>query len=151
MRRLAVLLLAATVLSAVAAVPSEAGQKKKKKQRSAETPYVGAALSAVGAGTACLMPPVGCGVFEVERGERFVELEIQDSGGQPVYASVYTFGYTDGTDSHDHICGTSDGPLALTPRLEELVVVIESTGGALAGCPGPPSAGTIVATFSNRL
>ncbi len=150
MRRLGVLLLMAAVLSALAAVPSEADQKKKKKERTAETGYVGPALGAAGAGVACSAPPVGCGVFEVKRGERFVQLEIQDALGQPVYASVYTFGYTDGTDTHDHICGASDDPLAMTRGLKELVIVIESTGGALAGCPGPPSAGTIVATFSNR-
>lgn len=150
MRRLGVLLLIAAVLSAVAAVPSEADQKKKKKkERTAETNYVGSNPGAVGAATVC-SAPVGCGVFEVKRGERFVHLEIQDGLGQPVYASVYTFGYTDGTDTHDHICGASDDPLAMTRGLKELVIVIESTGGALAGCPGPPSAGTIVATFSNR-
>lgn len=148
MRRLGILLLTAVMLSAVAAVPSAAEQKKKKKERTAETSYVGS--NPGGVGTVC-SAPVSCGVFEVKRGERFVELDIHDGLGQPVYASVYTFGYTDGSDSHDHICGATDDPLALTRGLKELVIVIESTGGALSGCPGPPSAGTIVATFSNRL
>jgi hypothetical protein len=148
MRRLTVLLLIATLLSAVVAAPSEAGKKKKK--RTAEASYVGSNVGVVSSGLACEAPPFACGVFEVKRGERFVELEIQDDLGQPVYASVYVFGYSDGSDTHDHICGTSDGPLAMTSGLKELVVVIESTGGVLSGCPGPPSAGTIVATFSNR-
>lgn len=150
MRRLAVLLLVGAMVSAIAALPSEAGQNKKKKERTAETNYVGSNPGAVGAGTVC-SAPVGCGVFEVKRGERFVDLEIQDGLGQPVYASIYTFGYTDGSDSHDHICGATDDPLTLNRGLKELVIVIELTGGALSGCPGPPSAGTIVATFSNRL
>lgn len=149
MRRLGVLFLVAVLVVGTGATPSEAG-KKKKKERTAEATYMSPALGVAGVGTACSVPPLGCGVFEVKPGERFVTLEIEDALGQPVYASVYVFGYTDGTDSHDHICGKSDQPLFLTPGLEELVVVVESTGGATNDCPGPPSAGTIVGTFSNR-
>jgi hypothetical protein len=141
--------LIAALTTAVVAAPSEAGKKKKK--RTAETNYVGSHLGVVPlVPDACVPPPLGCAVFEVKPGERFVDLEIQDDFGQPVYASVYVYGFSDGSETHEHICGTTEDPLALFSGLKQLMVVIELTGGVLSGCPGPPTEGTIAATFSNR-
>lgn len=146
MRRAGVLILLAAVLLASLAAPSSAGKKKKRKERTAEASYV---LGVAGWGTKCPAPPIGCAAFEVKPGERFVDLEIKDALGQPVYASVYVYGYTDGSDTHEHICGSSDEPLEMWPDVETLAVVIDVYGGVNEGCLAPATAGTVVATFSN--
>lgn len=128
---------------AAGAGASTAG-KLKKKQRTVEATYVGGPGVF---GVPC-PPPAGCVIFNVEPGERDVEIEIKDRSGQPIAASVYLYGYTDGFDDHEHMCGTS-GRLQLG-GVKSLVVVIDSVLGAMIACPGPATTGTVVATFSRR-
>ncbi|HEV3473554.1 MAG TPA: hypothetical protein VG408_10215, partial [Actinomycetota bacterium] len=88
-------------------------------------------------------------ILSVEPGEKFVSVEVTDAAGQPVWASVYNYGYSQGA-SHEHVCGASEEPIALSSGLEELVVVLtQTTGGATSPCIGPATAGTVTATFSN--
>ncbi|MGH2756611.1 MAG: hypothetical protein ACRDI3_02350, partial [Actinomycetota bacterium] len=86
----------------------------------------------------------------VEKGERFVSIDVQDRSGQPLWVSVYIYGYSDGTDTHEHVCGKSEDPLPINSGVEELVVITtQTTGGATNPCAGPATAGNVVATFSN--
>ncbi|MDQ4065405.1 MAG: hypothetical protein M3161_05100 [Actinomycetota bacterium] len=148
---LAVLISAALVNGLVGQLPGASAAKKKKKVERTETrTYVGATGVRGAADSACVGEPVGCVVFPIEPGERFVSVEVVDRAGQPVWASVYVHGYTDGTDVHEHVCGSSDRPFQLMSGLEELVVVTtQTTGGATNPCAGPATAGDVTATFSN--
>lgn len=147
---MAAALAAALLVVSVHAAPAEAGKKKKKVERVEERMYVGATGVRGASDSPCAGEPVGCVVFPVEAGERFVSIDVADASGDDVWASVYIYGYSDGSDVHEHVCGRSDGPLALTPGLEELVVITtQTTGGATNPCAGPATQGTITATFSN--
>ncbi|MDQ4023877.1 MAG: hypothetical protein M3217_00075 [Actinomycetota bacterium] len=134
----------------VQAGPAEAGKKKKKVERTEERQYVGATGVRGAQDSPCAGEPVGCVVFPIQPGERFVSLEVADAAGDDVWASVYVYGYSDGTDAHEHVCGSSESPLALTQGLEELVVITtQTTGGATNPCAGPATQGTVTAVFSN--
>lgn len=134
----------------VQAGPAEAGKKKKKVERAEERQYVGATGVRGAQDSPCAGEPVGCVVFPIEPGERFVSIDVADASGDDVWASVYIYGYSDGTDAHEHVCGSSEGPLALGKGLEELVVITtQTTGGATNPCPGPATQGTVTAVFSN--
>lgn len=153
--RTAVAAVAAVSLMAVVAVgtpAAEAGKAKKKKvERTAEATYVGATGVRGVQDSPCAGEPLGCVRFPIEPGERFVSLEVTDASGEDVWASVYIYGYSDGTDTHEHVCGKSDSPLALGAGVEELVVVItQTTGGATNPCAGAATQGTVTAVFSNR-
>lgn len=145
-------LLAVTVLLIVAMGASPAGAGKgKKKERTAEATYVGATGVRGVQDSPCAGEPLGCVRFPIEAGERFVKLEVADASGEDVWASVYIYGYSDGTDTHEHVCGKSDSPFAIGPGVEELVVVItQTTGGATNPCAGVATQGTVTAVFSNR-
>jgi hypothetical protein len=130
---------------------AEAAKKKKKRvERTAEAQYVGFSGFRGAVEGACDAPPVGCVILPVEKGERFVSVEVADSAGQPVWASVYTYGYSDPSTTHEHVCGASEEALAIAPGVTELVVVLtQTTGGATSPCVGPATVGTVAATFSN--
>ena len=146
MRRILVVLLVGTLLMSVAA-PMSAAKKKKRKERTAEATYVGGApTGGVDQSTPCVAE---CPRFEIKKGDRYVSLHLADASGQPVYASIYVNGYTDGGDAHEHACGETDIALPLRKGLTELVIVVEGSGGITAGCSGVPTSGTIHATFSN--
>ena len=86
----------------------------------------------------------------IEPGEKFVSVEVTDAAGQPVWASVYIYGYTEASTTHEHVCGVSEAPFALGPGVTELVVTLtQTTGGATSPCSGPTTTGTVAATFSN--
>ncbi|MDQ3963618.1 MAG: hypothetical protein M3277_06880 [Actinomycetota bacterium] len=135
----------------VGQLPDAAAGKKKKKrvERTAEAQYAGFSGFRGAAEGTCDTDGVGCVIMPVEPGERFVSVEVTDTAGQPVWASVYVYGYGEST-AHEHVCGTSERPFAMTWALEELVVVItQTTGGATSPCIGPATVGTVTATFSN--
>jgi hypothetical protein len=141
---------AALLVAGVGAVPAEAGKKKKKVERTEERQYVGATGVRGAQDSPCAGEPLGCVVFPIEPGERFVSVDVADASGDDVWASVYIYGYSDGTDVHEHICGSSEAPLALAKGLEELVVITtQTTGGVTNPCPGPATQGTVTAVFSN--
>ncbi|MDQ3915828.1 MAG: hypothetical protein M3323_10960 [Actinomycetota bacterium] len=135
----------------VQAGPAEAGKKKKKKvERTEERQYVGATGVRGAQDSPCVGEPVGCVVFPIQPGERFVSLDVADASGDDIWASVYIYGYSDGTDTHEHVCGSSEFPFALAQGLEELVVITtQTTGGVTNPCPGPATQGTVTAVFSN--
>ncbi len=129
--------------------PAIAG-KKKRVERVEERAYVGATGVRGVSDSPCVGEPVGCVVFPVEKGEKFVAIEVDDSSGEPVWASVYVYGYSDGTDAHEHVCGESEAPFKLASGVEEVVVITtQTTGGATSPCTGAATAGSVIATFSN--
>ncbi len=141
---------AALLAVGVQAGPAEAGKKKKKVERTEERQYVGATGVRGAQDSPCAGEPVGCVVFPIEPGERFVSIDVADASGDDVWASVYNYGYSDGTDVHEHVCGRSETPIALAQGLEELVVITtQTTAGATNPCPGPAIQGTVTAVFSN--
>ncbi|HEX2295363.1 MAG TPA: hypothetical protein VHN37_08655 [Actinomycetota bacterium] len=149
-RVLAVVAAMAMVVAASATAPAEAG-KPKKKTRTVEKAYAGATGVRGVQDSPCVAEPLGCVRFPIEPGERFVTIEVTDASGQDVWASVYVYGYSDGTDAHEHVCGKADAPFRLASGLEELVVVTtQTTGGATNPCSGAATQGTITAVFSNR-
>ncbi len=126
-----------------------AGKKKKRVERTEEAQYVGFSGFRGAAEGACDANGLGCTIMAVEPGEKYVSVEVSDTAGQPVWASVYVYGYSQGAP-HEHVCGASEEPFALSPGLEELVVVLtQTTGGATSPCIGPATVGTVTATFSN--
>ena len=147
---LAIATAAALMAVSFQAQPADAGKKKKKIERTEERDYVGATGVRGAQDSPCAGEPVGCVVFPVEPGERFVSIDVADAAGDDIWASVYIYGYSDGTDTHEHVCGRSESPLALAEGLEELVVITtQTTAGATNPCPGPATQGTVTATFSN--
>ncbi|MGH2729084.1 MAG: hypothetical protein ACRDJI_00585 [Actinomycetota bacterium] len=149
-KALAAALIVAVAGAATVALPASAGKKKKRVERTEEGSYVGATGVRGASDSPCAGDQVGCVIFPVNKGEKFVSIEIADAAGEPVWASVYTYGYSDGTDAHEHVCGSSEGPLPLAAGLPELYIVItQTTGGATNPCAGPATQGTVTGTFSN--
>ena len=141
---------AALLVVGVQVGPAEAGKKKKRVERTEQRQYVAATGVRGAQDSPCAGEPIGCVVFPIEPGERFVSIEVADASGDDVWASVYVNGYSDGTDPHEHVCGSSEGPLALAAGLEELVVITtQTTGGVTNPCPGPATQGTVTGIFSN--
>jgi hypothetical protein len=109
---LAVVLSVALLTGVVGGLPdASAGKKKKKKrvERTAEAQYVGFSGFRGAVEGSCDAEPAGCVILPIEPGEKFVSVEVTDTSGQPVWASVYIYGYTDPSTSHEHVCGASDG------------------------------------------
>lgn len=127
-----------------------AGKKKKRVERTAEADYVGFSGFRGAVEGSCDQAPVACVRIPVEPGEKYVSVDVVDNSGQPVWASVYIYGYNEPADSHEHVCGASEGSLKLLGGLTELVVVVtQTTGGATSPCTGAATAGTVAVTFSN--
>lgn len=148
-RSVALALVALLSASLVGTEAVAAGKKKGKKrvERLETRQYVGFSGFRGAVEGTCDAEPVACVIFPVEEGERFVSVEVSDTAGMPVWASVYIDGYP---HAHEHVCGTSDAPLEMVDGLETLVVTItQTTGGATNPCVGPATAGTVTATFSN--
>lgn len=152
-RTVLALLAVGALMAVTVEAPAEAGKPKKKKkvERTAEKTYVGATGVRGVQDSPCAGEPVGCVRFPIEPGEKFVSISVADASGDDVWASVYVYGYSDGTDVHEHVCGAGDTPFAIGPGVEELVVVVtQTTGGATNPCAGPSTQGTVTAVFSNR-
>lgn len=148
---LVVIAVAALLAGALAPAAGAGKPKRKKIERTAQLTYLGATGVRGVQDSPCARDAVGCVVFPIEKGERYVSLDIADASGGNVWASVYIYGYSDGTDTHDHICGKSDSPLAIASGVEELVVVItQTTGGATNPCDGAATHGEVTAVFSNQ-
>lgn len=149
---LTILISAALITGLVGQLPTaSAGKKKKKKvERTAEADYVGFSGFRGAAEGSCDADGVGCVRFPIEKGEKFVSVEVVDTAGQPVWASVYVYGFNSASDAHEHVCGASEDPFQLAPGVTELVVIVsQTTGGATNPCAGPATLGMVVATFSN--
>jgi hypothetical protein len=154
-RTIAVSLTAALILGAVA-LPADAGKKRKKKRikRVMELSYTEPAYGTAGIGlcfqgSSCLFygPPAPK--------EKFFSVEIEDSLGQAVNASVIQDTNEDGNylatdDLTVHICGATEEPIEIEPK-KEVAVWVWQGPGVNPPCPGGASSGTATATFSNRL
>src|SRR5687768_13416514 len=104
---LAVLMSVALITGVIGQLPdASAGKKKKKVERTATADYVGFSGFRGAVEGACDQPPMGCVKIPVEPGEKFVSVEVTDAAGEPVWASVYVYGYSEGA-AHEHVCGTS--------------------------------------------
>ncbi|HVF53523.1 MAG TPA: hypothetical protein VNC78_07920 [Actinomycetota bacterium] len=152
-RRLHLLVAAAAAACLVISSTAGAGAappKKKRVERVETRDYVGGSgLRGAYEGT-CDAEPVGCVIFTLEKNDRYVDIDIADAAGMPVWASVYIYGYTDGHDIHEHVCGSSETPLAIGDGVDRLVVTAtQTTAGATNPCQGPATTGSVTATFSN--
>lgn len=146
---LATILSVALLTGVVGQLPdASAGKKKKKVERTATADYVGFSGFRGAVEGTCDQPPVGCVRIPIEPGEKFVSVEITDAAGEPVWASVYIYGYSEGA-AHEHVCGKSDRAFAMSGATELVVVLTQTTGGATEACAGPSTTGTVTATFSN--
>ena len=146
---LAVVLSVVLVSGLVGQLPSaNAGKKKKRVERTATADYVGFSGFRGAVEGTCDQPPVGCVSIPVEPGEKFVTVEVTDAAGQPVWASVYIYGYSSGA-THEHVCGSNETPFAMADIQELVVVLTQTTAGATEACAGPSTTGTVTATFSN--
>lgn len=147
---LAVLISMALITGAVGHIPTASAGKKKRVERTEEASYVGSSGFRGAVEGTCDAPPVACVRFPIQPGDKFISIEVTDSAGEPVWASVYINGYSDGHDAHEHVCGSSEKPFKLATGLTELVVTMtQTTGGATSPCTGPATAGSVSATFSN--
>lgn len=155
-RTIAVALTAALILG-VTGLPADAGKGKKKKKKKikrvmelsyTEPAYGTAGLGLCFQGSSCLFygPPAPK--------EKFFSVEIEDSLGQDVYASVIQDTNEDGSylatdDLTVHICGATEEPIEIEPK-KEVTVWVWQGPGLDPPCPGLASSGTATATFSNR-
>lgn len=150
MRRSLVVCAVLALVASAFVTEAAAGGKKKRERRTVTAEYLGFSGFRGAYEGSCDAEPVACVSFPIEKGERFVSVEVTDGAGMPVWASVYVYGYTDGHDPHEHVCGASESPLELLKGLDRLVVVMtQTTGGATNPCIGPATAGSVTATFSN--
>ena len=133
------------VVSLGALAPVSSAKKPKRVTRTAESLYDAPAIGS-GAGI-CPNATNSCARFPTGVGEKFLTLEITDSTGLPVYATVGqdldgdTF-----TDQSTIVCGKTTDPIAIEPGIE--VVVFPWAVGRTT-CPGVATSGKVKATFSN--
>ncbi len=146
-KKLGSIVLATMVVIFALGAQATAAGKKKRVERVETRQYVGFSGFRGAAEGTCDMEPAGCVIFPVEKNDRFVSIEVVDTAGMPVWASVYVYGYP---SAHEHVCGSSESPFKVTKGLQTLVVVVtQTTGGATEPCVGPATVGTVTATFSN--
>lgn len=148
MKRIFVVLIAGILAAGLLSGDTLAG-KRKKKTRKVEAAYATSALGMGGVEHVCPAEPFGCVFIPLKPGDKYVSLDIVDSSGSDVYASVYVYGYTDGMDTHEHVCTKTDQPLAVASGIESLAVVVVHATSVTANCEGMVTSGTVKATFSN--
>ncbi len=154
MRKPFMVLLACSLLTSAFVAPSAEAKKKKKKkrvERKVEATYQAPAAGSGPTGGLCSPGNFGCVVFPLARGEQFAKVEIEDSTGTDIYATL-------GQDTDDNpmtietvgsFCGsTGEEPLAIRPGLEVYVSVYTGPGTD-PPCAGVASSGSVKATFSN--
>jgi hypothetical protein len=148
LKRMAVAVVAISVAGTMG-VGAEAAKKPKKVKRKATATYD---TPAVGSGdaTGVCSGANGCATFGIGAGERFLHLEIEDSAGLPVYATVGqdTDPSNNFTEVVGRICGSTQEPLPIEPGIEVLVWVWVAPG-AQPPCAGTATTGTVTATISN--
>lgn len=142
-RAVAVSVTAMMVLGGAAAGTGHAKGRRVKVERQDSTGYVGAAGSVGGEPTIY----VDEGVFQTERYERDVSVEILDRTGQPVAATVRQDADEDGTwEVEESFCGATVEPVAITGGAP--VVVKVAPGPCADGTPAVMTSGSIRVTFT---
>lgn len=146
MRKLLVIAVVAGLLVASVASANAAKKKAPKKTtRVAEASYVAPAYF--------YWAPTGDNVggvkFPTGAGESYVSIEISDSAGMDVSASVGQDPEGDNTVSTTPFCTSTEEPVPIEPGLE--VTVFVYVGPCTSPSPAPAFAtqGTVTATFSN--
>jgi hypothetical protein len=148
MKRSIVLLLILGLLAGALAAPAEAAKKKKKKKKpvtyTMEAPYDNPAIGSSDLGGGCL----GCPSFAVPSDATYMSVEITDSTGLPVPASISWDTDGDGiSDTGFEICGKTEEAQAVEPGVTAnvFVWVLPSTI-----CPnGTATSGTVKVTLSS--
>lgn len=151
MRKALAVALAAGLLAGAFVGPAEAGKKKKKPvktERVAESTYDGPAIGSSDIGGVCLVATNSCGNFLALPEEKYMSVEITDSAGFPVSASVSWDTDGDGiSDTGFEVCGKTEEPQEIDPSYEINVFVWALPSPT---CPvAIATTGTIKATFSN--
>jgi hypothetical protein len=146
-RRLIGLLALAVGLGA-AAIPVRA---EEKVQHTEEVPYSDPAIGTAGIGI-CFQGD-SCVMVEPEEQDRYATVDIVDSLGLPVYASIIQDTSGDGswlaTDDYTvHICGRTTGPIEIKPGKTVTVWVWEGPG-LDPPCAGVATSGVVKITLSN--
>ena len=145
MRKIVMVVLSASLVFGAFGAP--AADAAKKKARKASATYDLPAIGAAGIGV-CSPGTIGCVDFATASGERKVSVEIVDSAGTPVFASVsQDLNGDNQADVSTDICGKSDGAIPIEPGFGVTVFIWEGPG-ANPVCPGFASSGTINLTFS---
>ncbi len=146
MRKLATIILSASLVLGAFGAPA-ADAAKKKKARTATAPYDGPAIGAAGLGI-CFPGTLGCFAFGTASNEHNVEVSIEDSAGTPVFASVtQDLNGDNQADTSTDICGASEGPIPIESGVEVTVFIWEGPGVSPV-CPGFASSGTIKVKFT---
>ncbi len=152
MRKAILIALTAALVTAALSVPAGAAKKTKKMQRKVELTYTEPAFGTAGVGL-CFQGS-SCVFFgNPAPKERYVNVEIEDDLGQPVYASVIQDTNGDGSylppdDLIVDICGKTTDAVKIEAN-KPVSVWIWQGPGVKTPCPGVASAGTVTATFSN--
>lgn len=147
-KTLSLLLTASVVLGAFAAPAAEAKKKKKKKiNRTATATYDTPAIGVGGVAGVC-SGANGCAAFPAAPGEKFIQVEVTDASGTPVYGRIAQD--LDGDNQADTavaFCGKSD-KVVIEPGAA-INVFIYANGALPAPCAGVGTNGTVKATFTN--
>ncbi len=143
-RRLGLVAIAAVIAGALATPAQGAPRRAHMEEFPYQTPAAGAhAVLAYGWYYDCEMQ-LGCVIIPSARRDRWVDLEIRDVTGAPVYGAVYSM---PGGHHYRDFCGSTDRRLHVRKGIELLVHVIPGV------CPGTttpstPTKGAVVATFT---
>ncbi len=146
MRKVITVALSAVLVLGAFGAPADAGKKKKAKPRKASATYDGPAIGAMGAGV-CFPGTLGCFGFGSAANEKAVDVEVVDSLGTPVLASVTQDLDGDGfADTGVDICGKSEEPIPIEAGYEVTVFIWEGPSVSPV-CPSVATNGTINVTF----
>jgi hypothetical protein len=88
---------------------------------------------------------VGCALIELEPKDRFAQLDIVDTAGQPVYGIVYR---VPGFEQIGEICGSTEEPWPTGGATELLVHVVSGT--CRDGGTSVATTGVVRATVTSR-
>lgn len=138
-------------LTLILALPGgTAGARGRGGTRVVEAPYRTPALGvAVGTTTVAYyydcINQIGCAIVPLERGDRFVRIEVEDAAGTPVHASLYSM---PGGFHYGNFCGSTEKPISVAGK-DLLVHVVSGV------CPDGSTAsvattGIVKATLSRR-
>lgn len=152
MRKLIVTCVMLGLVAGAFVAPAEAGKKKRKPKRServAEGTYENPAIGVPGVvGTSSAG---GAAEFGLAPSEKFVSVEIEDSAGRPVMATM-SQEQDPSTPTWNIIatfCGKTEEPIEVLPGVPVRVSVYTVPGPDEPTCTGPATSGKIIGTFSN--